>query len=241
MWAKTKLLAGALFIYGGSYFLFAEFGDFSRKQSFLLAALMGTVVEMFWALHSDKPRFEPFEVSIKFMASALLDNGLVDESGLEQLRTQLSSAGAKELKEYHVLTDGINFSLLSPFLFYRNDLSQFQTHLNFGGAIPELAWQSKCVIGTCEPALYVKESFRNDLAAWEIGLIANTRDEVNSPRDITLAILPKVALASYYGRWPSVADSAKTDAALSQHGWRRNEHDCNSLHHKHLWLRLRHI
>lgn len=247
MWGIIKSLFVLLLYAAGGYAVFFLVAHFTLVQSTLLTILAASVISAYRWLYqlatTRTPRIEPFWVRVSPNWYAICqDYGLYDVNRWEELLDEC----AKQTPEYSVFRHGINFTMLSPTLFYSNDQHYFFGEIDVRCSIDELKPATPDrFLGTFTPQFYVKRALggkNKKVAVIEFGLI--TQESLKKsfhPADhadhVPIASLPEIVF--YFYNNPDMdnyklADKihAETKERLADFAWTTTEQDpeYSSLH-----------
>lgn len=139
LYQYLKSTITGLLRFGIAYAVFLYVADFSRIQSAVLSILALCAVDAYRlaikTATNQQPQFEPFWVWVQpNWYSICHDFGLAAGEKWAELQEKCETASA----EYSVMRNGLNFTMLSPTLFYSNDYHIFRGELDFNESIDEM-------------------------------------------------------------------------------------------------------
>jgi hypothetical protein len=236
-----KNIAVLLLWFGGGYTLFFYVAHFSQVQSLILAgvalcAIDGYRVAMKVA-EKTQPAFEPFWVRIQPNWYDLCqDFKLYDVANWKELQQK---CGAANPAEYSVVRNGLNFTMLSPTLFYSNDHQTFFGELDFKMPAEEFKPEkSERMFGPFAPRFYVKRSLagpKKNIPVIEFGLVTEesqkkSRYPADHEDEMPVASLPEIVFFAYMHPDSYNYDTMKkieeqSNAQLAEFGWKQKERD----------------
>lgn len=248
----SALLVG----WGAALFTLLRYiGGFSGAQSVILAIAGVALVDHLRTLGAEEPRSEPFVVMVSPNWFELLhDNGLVKDA--EEWKRIEAEIKQLPRSEYHVLRDGIRFTVLKhrqgdASLIYRDQ--HFGTEVDFCQPLTQIGQQPDSEGYPSTPALFVSW----DVGEYKLGIAMSClRGRFSSEgrnERITLAKLPYQEFGHYYGYdWRPLPIKRHRELAserkrlLEENGWKEEErdwqpesgrHHYTDLHHRYFYVR----
>ena len=233
-----KNTAMALLWFGIAYAVFFYVAHFTVIQSLLLSVVGLCAIDgyrlSFKIATNEQPKFEPFWVSVMpNWYSICNDFGLAAGEKWPELQAKCETAPA----DYSILRDGLNFTMLSPTLFYSNDHQSFFGELDFKMPIEELRPEPGGFLSFA-PQFYIKRTLVGDkknLPAIEFGLVTQESLEKSfHPRDskanIPIAWLPEIVFFGFTQpdayNWDTIKKiEEQTESQLTDFGWTQKEED----------------
>ena len=194
MFQFLKNAALGLLVFGISYAICVYLADFSTRQSIVVGIVGFFAIQGFRiSLANAEQRFVPLRVSIAPDWSAIChDFNLVSEAEWSAIYERIS----KGSEGYNVLWNGLNYTTLSPTLFYSHDKKEFFTELNLREEIEEF---NK---GIFAPKFYAKRTLvPNGLVMVDFGIVRGASLDKNSTSDdpnfanVLLCRLPEIVFS----------------------------------------------
>lgn len=240
------------------YALFRYSGHFPHEQSGLLALVCGGFAWIVYCVSQERKKerlFSPFWISIEPAWYAIfLDFKILDEQGCDALRQQLRSVTAVHGEPpYHVLRNGVTFTVLKPDLVYWNDRCSFRGSMNLQMEISEITGEIRSAIF---PEYEARFCVRSGNVGYEFGI--KTAESVQRALDskdpdhgsetglIRIATLPYWQFWIYYhGLQRTKKTERQMVQALKEYGWEEEERDPEfpgwpvSLRHKYFTVHHR--
>lgn len=239
MFKFLKHTALGLLLFCIPYAICVYFADFTAKQSILVGAFGFFAIQAFriaLALaKQQQPQFEPFWVRIRPNWFAIChDFGLA--AGEEWVALQERMRQEVDSEAYSVIRNGLNFTMLSPTLFYSNDHQTFFSELDFKISIEELSADPDS-FSSFAPQFYIKRTLagKEKYPAIEIGLVTReslkkNHHPLDNDGNIPIAWVPEIVFYSYFhadkydgAKLKAVENLSKT--RLAECGWTEEERD----------------
>jgi hypothetical protein len=228
-------------------------GQFSVVQSVILAIAGVVLVDHLRTLGAEEPRSKPFVVMVSPNWYELLhDNGLVkDAEEWKRIEAEL-----KELpsSEYHVLRDGICFTVLKH---RQGDASliylyqHFETEVDFCLPLAQIGERPDSEGCPTTPGLFISWDVREYKLGIAMSCLRGRFGSEGRNERITLAKVSYREFGYFYGYdWRQLPKlrrelDSERKRQLEENGWKEEErdwpdsgrHHYTDLHHKYFWVR----
>lgn len=196
------------------------------------------VLLLFYKGRQKQEKFFPIRISIQPKWPELFkDYKIADDNSWD--------SNVPEGKEYNVLKDGVNFTILEPDLMYDDDWHSFKTSVNFRRKIDELSPDKS-------RAFFVGVYVKSGIEGYEIGIRTPESHKKSFEErkeykgylgdDSDLIKVATIPYSEFHVHDFNKKSQKEKDFNLQKHGWRREEPDAElslvdseiTLEHKYL-------